>query len=466
MNLPAKIQNINTRRPNPAKIGSYIPAHSVDAEIAILGAMIIGKNVIPKVLDLLNTEHLYSEKHKIIFNAVNSVFDKTRTVDLVSLKEELIYLGKLDFIGGVQYLTEILRKTPSYANVEQYCLIVYEKFLKRKVSEIAYNSHNEAVDDSQNISDIIPKYINELNNIASTRKRKTPEEDAIEYMDYYHKVKNGEIVFYPTGITKLDDLIDGFSPGDLVVIGARPSVGKTALGVTISQHQYFKKHIPQHHISIEMSSVKYVNRFVSQMTKVSIRKIKSGDCTPVEEARIQAFLKDFSKSKIFIDSEIEDIDDIVNSIRLRQIFDKTEVVYIDNFQLITAKGKFQTETDMYSVISKKLRKLAKELNIVIVSLNQLNRNLNQRSKKQPIASDLRNTGSLEQDAALIIMIDRPEVENREKFDDDTDAKGLADIVIVKNRDGETGIVRVEYIGEFAKFQSYNPNSIPYFDNTP
>lgn len=444
---------------NVISIGSQAQPHSTDAEMAVLGGMIMSEKVIPKVLNLLNDSSVfYHEKHSVIFNAIVNLFENKTKIDYLTLQQELKRLGKHDTIGGNKYLLEINRRTPSSANVEQHALIVLDRDYKRKLIKASSEAITKAYDDTENILDVINEHNDVVKSIVDLKASNDPDEDITAYSQYLNKIYSGEIKFIPTGLRGIDNIINGFMPGDFVVIGARPGVGKTSLGITIASNMAYLSKIPVLFITIEMSREELLNRITSQMTMVPIEEIKTAKLDSSKIDRINNFLRKHTQSKLFIDHEYSDIDKLVQSIRIRHIHNKVKYVLIDNFQNLTTIKEFGTESEKNAYFSSTLRDLAKELQICIISLNQLNRNLESRGKKEkkPILSDLKNTGGLEQDAKIVIFIDRPEMEGILNFEDGVSTEGVANITIAKNRDGRTGTTRLEYYAPCAKFQNYDP----------
>ena len=458
---PNKTWN-NQNKPNfknVINIGSQAQPHSTDAEIAVLGGMMMSNKVIPKVLNLLGDSSVfYHEKHKVIFNSIVNLFDNKTKIDLITLSEELKRLGKLEDVGGAKYLLEIDRRTPSFANVEQHAIIVLDYDYKRKLIKASSEALNKAYDDTENILDVINEHNDKVKNIVDLKASNDPEEDTNAYTEYLNKIYSGKIKPVPTGLRGIDNIINGFLPADFVIIGARPGIGKTSLGITIAANMAYISKIPVLFITIEMSRDELMNRITSQMTMVPLKEIKTNKLDSSKVDRINNFLKNHAKSKLFIDHEYSDISKLVQAVRTRYSQEKVQYVVIDNFQNLTSTKKFNTETEKYNFFSNTLRALAKELQICIISLNQLNRNKDSRTKndKQPMLSDIRNTGDLEQDAKIIIFIERPEMDGILNFSDGVSTEGVASITIAKNRDGRTGTTRMEYYAPCAKFQNYDP----------
>ncbi len=438
-------------------IGSTLPISAVDAEIAVLGGMMMTNKAIPKVINLLDEKCFFYEKHISIYKAIIALYNNNVKIDILTLKEELKRIDKYEDIGGDKYLLEINRRTPSSANVEQHAIIVLDKYYRRTLIKYSEKAIERASDETMNIIETIPKVEEAIKKIINLTNSKNSKDDANEYHDYLIKIKSGEIKFIPTGLRGLDNVINGFVNGNFVVVGARPGVGKTALGVTISTNIAYKLKLPTLFISIEMTKNELMNRIISQKTLIPIEQIKTNNLTTEEEQKINNALYEHSISKYFIEDSISDIDRIIQVIRMWVIRENIKIVFIDNFQHLTTSEKFKDDKNTYSYYSSQLREIAKELQIVIVSLNQLNRNLESRKKqKQPIKSDLRDSGGLEQDAHIIIFIDRPEADFRKTFDNGELAEGLANIIVAKNRDGRTGIFKMEYYAPCAKFQNYDP----------
>jgi len=455
--MTIQAQKFQTKHNNhtPQKLGNSQLPFSADAETYVIGAMIMSPVCINQVLDIINVEDFYIQKNKTIFQSILNLHESKTPIDLLTIREDLKRNGALLEAGGDLYILEVNRKTYSSANVQTHCMIMLEKAMKRRIIQISYEVYKKATDDTENIVEVVPFAIDKFKENIFLNTRDNPDNDATEYSKYLNEIREGKIKHIKTGLQDLDKLIDGFLPGDFVVIAARPGAGKSAIAVTFALYQCFYRKNPVHFVSIEMSRNQLMNRIISQQTKIPLRDLKKGNFNELEHDKIIQRLIDHATNNFFIDSNVSDIDIIVQNIRIRSIKNKTKIVYIDNFQNIRTNRRFNSEKEQNSYFSNVLRDLAKELQIVIISLNQLNRAAATRGKKQPILSDLRDTGDLEQDAQIVILLDRPDAEKRETFDDDTDSKGLADIIVAKNRDGNMGIVRSLYIGEIARFQTYN-----------
>ena len=438
------------------KIGNKQMPNSEEAELRVIGAVLMSPICLNQVLDIINVDHFYSEKHKLIFQSILNLSDQNLPIEMFALRKQIRKDEVLEQTGGDSYLLKINKETPTSANVQYFCLVVLENAIKRNVIEVSYKMYHSAISETENIIDVIPRSIEELQKNIILNTRDNPDNDATQYSNYLSAIKDGKIKALATGLRDLDNLIDGFFPGEFIIIAGRPGAGKSALAVTISLYQCFYLKNPVHFVSIEMSRDQLMNRIISQQTGIPIQSLKNGRFTEEEHGKIIGRLHKHATDHFYIDSNISDIDMICQSIRIRCIKNKTKLVFIDNFQNIRTTRNFFTEKIENSFYANTFRDLAKELNINIISLNQLNRNANTRGRKQPILSDLRDTGDLEQDAHQVILIDRPDADpGRTTFDDDTDSKGLADIIIAKNRDGNNGVVRVQYKGEIARFQTYN-----------
>ncbi len=455
--------------PNPnekisQKIGNSQLPHSIEAEINVLGAMMMSPDfAIPKVLEVIKAEDFYRIKHYDIFKAIVNLYEKKVKIDLLTVKEELKRLGKHEIIGGDLYLLEINRKTPSSANVHQHALIVYEKALKRRTVKFSSNLYKSAVDESLNIVDVIQDGIINLKELYSFKSRSNPDQDAIEYKNELIRRTTEKDIFTRTGLRSLDKIIHGFYPGEFVLIGGRPGAGKTALGVTISYNLAFKMKKKALIISVELTKIQWMDRLVSVATGIPYEELKDGKIDKNKMAEITKYLFEFASNKYYLQAEIKYIEDIVLEIKSYVTSTDVNQIFIDNLQNIRSKKTFKNEAELKSYISNTLRDLAKELGVNICLLIQLNREVSKRKSKQPIKEDIRNSGDLEQDAHVIVLIDRPEAERRYIFDDKADATNRADLVVVKNRDFPTGVTRLYYRGELMRFETidyYHKNENP------
>lgn len=457
------VKGASASRPNViqlASMGDKVPPHSNDAEMAVLGAIMLDKTALSKVTELLEPDSFYKEAHKKIFETMLSMSERSITVDIISLSEELQRRALLQPIGGTYFLSEINARTPSAANVEHYARIVQEHHLKRlliqassRILEHAYDATTDALEEIDHAESMIFE-------IAEKRLRKSyvgMDKLARETFDMLAKMTNGSkesLSGVPTGYAKLDDMLGGLRKSDLVIIAARPSMGKTALALSIARNAAMESGVPVAFFSIEMAAVQLVVRLLSSEARINAHNILTGKIHEADEfARLAQKLDKLSHTPLYIDdSAALSIMELRAKCRRLKAEKNVGLVIIDYLQLMhTAKAESRERE--ISQISRSLKQLAKELDIPVVALSQLNRSLESRSDKRPMLSDLRESGSIEQDADVVMFVNRPEHYAISTYDDGSPTDNTAELIIGKQRNGPIGTVRVAYLKDYARFEN-------------
>ena len=443
-------------------LGNKIPPHSLEAEIAVLGSMLLDKSAIAKVLEIIDKDDedsFYSESHKIIFSVIAEMFRKGMNVDLLTLSEEINKRGLLEQIGGSFYLAEINIKVPTAANVEQYARIIQEKYLKRLLIQTSGQILADAYDDTNDALEEIDDAENKIFQIAQKRFHKGYKpikplaHETFDLISNLFNRKTKGITGVNSGFEDLDKLTGGFQKSDLIIIAGRPSMGKTAFGLSIARNAAMKYNFPVAIFSIEMSAPQLVMRLIAGESEVNGNKIRTGNISQKELNIIVKTMGKIAEAPMVIDDSAS-LTIMELRAKARRLIAEFEVkmIMIDYLQLMRSPKSESREREI-SFISQNLKQLAKELNIPILALAQLNRVVESRKDKRPMLSDLRESGSIEQDADVVMLIHRPEFYNIEKMDDGTDSKGLAEIIISKQRNGPTGSVRLSYKKDYAKFDN-------------
>jgi replicative DNA helicase len=439
-----------------------VPPHSEQAEKAVLGAMMIDRIAVSKVIEILNQDSFYHPKHQQIYIAISKVFERGYSPDIVSVQEELKIQNQLEFVGGSIYLTDINLETPSAANVEHYARIVQERYLKRLLIETANKISESAFDESTDALDEIDNAEKQIFEIAEKRLRKSYTsikklaKETYDMIDMLSKRDSSHFTGVPSGFSELDQLLGGFQRSDLIIIAARPSMGKTALALSIIRNIALFQNLPVAFFSIEMSGVQIVIRLISADSRLDQQKIRTGKINHDENEQIVKSLNRLSNSQIFIDdSPMLSIMELRAKCRRLKAEHKIEIVLVDYLQLITAPKSESREREI-SFISASLKQIAKELNIPVVALAQLNRSVETRTDKRPMLSDLRESGSIEQDADVVMFVNRPEVYGQTHYDDanKTPTEGTAEIIIGKQRNGPIGNIRLAFLKSCARFDNY------------
>lgn len=447
-----------------------IPPHSTEAEIAVLGAMLIDREAVGRVLEILDAECFYHERHVVIFKAMLAMFERGITIDLITLTNELQRSGLLEVIGGSFTLTEISLQTVSAANVEHHARIVLERFLKRRLISVASKILTDAFDDTTDALDEVDRAEQKIFEVAERRTRRSYSDmhrltkHAVERILLMADGNSDGITGVPTGFTKLDELLSGFQKSDLVILAARPSMGKTAFALSLARHAA-KEGRAVGIFSLEMASHQIILRLISAETEIGLHALRSGKLTDQQRRVLVNRLDKLKDSRVYIDDSpgLTPVEFRAKCRRMKSEHN-IDMVLVDYLQLMHVPKAESREREI-SMISHTLKAVAKELDIPVIALSQLNRSVESRGDKRPMLSDLRESGSIEQDADVVMFIHRPEYYKIMQFDDKTSTENMAEIIVGKQRNGPTGDVRLFYRKENATF--LNPiYSHPDFDNPP
>jgi replicative DNA helicase len=452
--------------------GGRIPPHSTDAEVAVLGAMLVDKDAVSKVVEVVDEECFYHEQHRVIFSAMMAMFERGVTIDLITLNNELQRDGQLDRVGGTFALTDLSLRAVSSANVEFHARIVLERYLKRQLIRVAGEIANDCYDETTDALDEVDRAEQRIFEVAERRLRRSYSgmeklaKNVLEHILTFGDDHNG-VTGVPSGFTKLDEMLSGFQKTDLVILAARPSMGKTALALSIARNAASTGKAVGI-FSLEMSAQQLVMRFISADSEINLQRLRSGKLTDEERKQLVRRLDKLMKSPIYIDdsagmSPVE----FRAKCRRMKIEHKIDMVIVDYLQLMHAPKAESREREI-SVISHTLKQVAKELDIPVVALSQLNRSLESRSDKRPMLSDLRESGSIEQDADVVMFVHRPEYYKIEKFEDGASTENIAEIIIGKQRNGPVGDLRLYYDKNLARFAnlSYHHAHFDALDEPP
>lgn len=439
-----------------------IPPHSTDAEVAVLGAMLIDKDAVSKVVEVVDAECFYHDKHVLIFKAMMAMFERGVTIDLVSLSDQLQRDGTLERVGGMFALTEISVRTVSSANVEYHARIVLERFLKRQLIKVAGDIAQQCYDETTDALDEVDRAEQRIFEVAEKRLRRSYSgmkkltKDAIERIFSMSAGDGDGITGVPTGFTQLDQLLSGLQPSDLVIVAARPSMGKTAFALSVAR-EASRRGKAVGIFSLEMSAQQLVLRLISADAQVGLQALRSGRLSSAEMHEIVTRVDSLMNAQIYIDDSagLSPVEFRAKCRRMKMEH-KIDLVMVDYLQLMHAPKAESREREI-SVISHTLKAVAKELNIPVIALSQLNRTLEARADKRPMLSDLRESGSIEQDADVVMFIHRPEYYKITAFEDGRSTENIAEIIVGKQRNGPTGDIRLFYQKELAAFHDLTFN---------
>ena len=448
-----------TERKNVSNIEALrVPPHSIEAEQAVLGGLMLAPESWDRIADRLVEEDFYRRDHRIIFRAIGDLSNKGMPYDAVTLGEWFQAQNLAELVGGASYVIELANSTPSAANITAYADIVREKSVLRQLidagTEIAGDAFAPEGRSSQELLETAEQKVFHIAE-AGARGRKgfvtmrAAVKDAFQILHQRYE-NRGSISGLPTGFTDLDEMTAGLQPSDLIIVAARPSMGKTAFSVNMAEYAAMKSKKAVAIFSMEMSASQLAFRLISSMGRINAQNLRTGDLAEEEWPRVTSAITMLSEAKIFIDDTpaLSPGELRARARRLKREHDLGLVV-IDYLQLMQVPGNKENRATEISEISRSLKALAKELDIPVVALSQLNRSLEQRTDKRPVMADLRESGAIEQDADVIIFIYRDEYYNPDSTD-----KGTAEIIIGKQRNGPTGTVRLTFLGHYTKFANF------------
>ena len=437
-----------------------IPPHSQEAEQAVLGGLLLNNEAWDEVAERVGPKDFYRKEHRLIFQVVDQLVEEEKPCDLVTVSQALTHRGELDDVGGMTYLSDLARNTPSAANINAYADIVRERSILRQLIQVSHGiaeqSFNPKGTPSLEILDAAESAIFE---IAEQQKKgsgpqdiKTVLKKAVDRIDELYKNKNA-LTGLTTGFEELDKMTSGLQPSDMVVVAGRPSMGKTTFAMNLRENVALKAHKPVLVFSMEMPADAIVMRMLSSLGRINQTSIRSGRLDQDDWPRITSAIQMLSEQKFFIDDTpaLSPLELRTRARRVaRECGGQLGMIMIDYLQLMQVPGA-DSRVNEISEISRSLKGLAKELNCPVVALSQLNRSLEQRPNKRPVMSDLRESGAIEQDADVIMFLYRDEVYNQ-----DTTEKGIGEVIIGKQRNGPIGTVRVAFRGEYLRFDDLAP----------
>lgn len=436
-----------------------VPPQAVELEEAVLGALMLEKDALTNVIDILKPKSFYKEAHERIFGAIEQLFTRSEPVDILTVTQELKKTGELEIVGGAYYITQLTNRVASAANAEFHARIISQKYIQRELIRTSTETIKDAYEESSDVFDLLDKAEKGLFTIVEGNIRKNYDKmstllkKAVEQIEKAKEKKDG-LSGIPSGLTALDRLTSGWQNSDLVILAARPAMGKTALVLSIAKNAAVDFKHPVAIFSLEMSSLQLVTRLISSETELPGDKLKKGNLEDHEFKQLQVKIKGLDEAPIFIDDTpgLSVFELRAKARRLKEQH-KIELIVIDYLQLMTAggEGKGNREQEI-STISRSLKGLAKELNVPVIALSQLSRAVETRGgDKKPQLSDLRESGAIEQDADMVMFIHRPEYYNITEDEAGMSTAGVAELIVAKHRNGPVDSVKVRYISQFTKF---------------
>ena len=440
-----------------------IPPQALDLEVAVLGAMMIDKKGIDDVIDILHSEAFYDKKHQEIYAAIYTLFQNSEPTDLLTVSQQLRKEGKLELVGGDFYLINLTQKVASSAHIEYHARIILQKYIQRKLISISSDIIETAYDETVDVFDLLDLAEGKLFEVTQGNLKKGSEDAGDLVKQALKKIQDisnqDGMSGLETGFSKLDALTSGWQPSDLIIIAARPGMGKTAFVISMAKNMAIDFGHPVALFSLEMSSVQLITRMISSETGLTSEKLRKGNLEAHEWEQLNVKVKKLSDAPIYIDDTPSlSIFDLRAKARRLVSQHGVKIIVIDYLQLMTAggssgKGGGNREQEI-SMISRNLKALAKELNVPVIALSQLSRAVETRGgSKRPLLSDLRESGAIEQDADIVSFIFRPEYYGVTEWDDDehTPCEGQGEFIVAKHRNGGLENIRLKFTGHLAKF---------------
>ncbi|MFL8674963.1 replicative DNA helicase [Clostridioides sp. GD02404] len=429
-----------------------IPPHSVESEQSILGSILLDKDAIITVTETIKPDDFYKEAHKIIYECMITLSNKGEPIDLITLTEELRKQGHLNDIGGISYITSLSTIVPTTSNVKYYADIVKEKSVLRKLIKASNEIINLGYSGATKIEDVLEQAEKSIFDISQEKTSDDFKSINLVLMDAYDMIEKlytnkSDVTGITTGFKDLNKKINGLQRTDLILIAARPAMGKTAFSLNLVQNAALKGDASVAVFSLEMSKEQLVQRMLSSQSSVELKKIKTGTLNDNDWPRIIDAMAVLSDAKIHIDDTPGiKISELRSKCRKLKIEKGLDLVLIDYLQLMEGEGNNESRQQEISKISRSLKILAKELNCPVVALSQLSRAPEQRADHRPMLSDLRESGAIEQDADIVMFLYRDEY-----YHVDSESKNIGEVIIAKNRHGETGSVELVWLGEVQRF---------------
>ena len=430
-----------------------VPPHDLEAEQAIIGSMLTDKDAVISAIEVLKEEDFYREDNKAIYTAILNLYNRAEPIDIITVKAELESMGKFEQVGGLEYLAELPEKVPTTANAMKYIKIVEEKSTLRRLIKTANEIIELGYNPTEDVEDIMEGAEKKIFNIMQDKSQKSyaPIKDVLvesftQLEELYNRKQH--ITGVPSGFTELDYRTAGFHGSELILIAARPAMGKTAFALNIATNAAVKGNVPVAVFSLEMSKEQLVNRILCSESMVDSNKVRTGKLEEDDWTKLAGTIGPLSEAEIYIDDTPGiNIMEIRAKCRKLKLEKNIGMVVIDYLQLIQGSGKRGGSREQeISEISRSLKILAKELNVPVIALSQLSRAAEQRPDHRPMLSDLRESGAIEQDADIVMFLYRDDYYNQ-----DSEKKDIAEVIIAKHRGGSTGTVELLWLGSYTKF---------------
>ncbi len=457
-----------SNRVDPQIESLRVPPHSIEAEQSVLGGLLLDNAAWDKIADMVSADDFYRFDHRLIFQHIVKLINASRPADVITVFDSLTSAAKAEDAGGITYLNALAQNTPSAANIRRYAEIVRDRGVLRKLITVSDEITSAAFNpQGKEVKQMLDEAESKIFSIAEEGARGSQGFQEIQPLltqvveridELYNRDNQNDITGVPTGFVDLDRMTSGLQPGDLIIVAGRPSMGKTAFSVNIGETVAVESGLPVAIFSMEMGGTQLAMRMLGSVGRLDQHRLKTGRLNDDDWPRLTHAIQKMNDAQIYIDETpaLNSIELRARSRRLSRTCGKLGLIIVDYLQLMSANSPGENRATEISEISRNLKGLAKELNCPVIALSQLNRSLEQRSNKRPVMSDLRESGAIEQDADLILFIYRDEVYNPDSPD-----KGMAEIIIGKQRNGPIGSVRMTFLGQYTKFENYTGSSSPY-----
>lgn len=441
-----------------------LPPQAREIEEIVLGSMLLSREATAQAIEILLPESFYVEAHQIIYQSMMDLFQKSQPIDVITVAEQLRKSNQIDNIGGAFYIAQLTNRVATTAHIETHARIIAEKFILRELIKTSNNIIKDAYEDASDVFEILDKAEQNLFAIAGKNLRKHIEtmpnlvSIALKQLNSLKDHQDG-LTGIPSGFANLDRITSGWQKSDLIVLAARPGMGKTAMVLTLARNAAVMHQKPVAVFSLEMSAIQLVNRLISSETEITSERLKRADLTTKEWDELTTKLEQLANAHIFIDdTPAINIFELRAKCRRLKMQHDIQLIVIDYLQLMSgtnSDGKSGNREQEISVISRSLKAIAKELDVPIIALSQLNRSVETRSTtdKRPHLSDLRESGSIEQDADMVIFLYRPEYYGFTEDENGDSTRGTAEIIIAKHRNGALETVKAKFMGQYAKFEN-------------
>ncbi len=442
-----------------------VPPQALDLEEAVIGGLLLEQNALSAVIDFLKPEVFYLEAHKKIYSAIQDLFARQKPIDMLTVTHELKAKGDLEMVGGAYYIAQLTRRVASAANIEYHARIVVQKYIQRRLIEIASEITKDAYEDTTDVFDMLDKAEQKLFAVSENNLRRDHADMqslVIEAVKYIENARNSDGSYrgVPSGFSALDRITAGWQNSDLIVLAARPGMGKTAFVLSMARNITVGLNRPVAFFSLEMSSIQLVTRLIASETRLSADKLKKGELLEHEWQQLNSRINNLIAAPLYIDDTpaLTIFELRAKARRMKQQYG-IQLIVIDYIQLMQGSVDKGNREQEISNISRSLKSLAKELDIAIIALSQLNRSVETRTgSKKPILSDLRESGAIEQDADMVLFIYRPEYYKFDTLEDGTPSAGVAQLIIAKHRNGALADINLRFNANFAQFTDFEEGS--------